>query len=201
MVRRFLLCALLSCGAGPAVVAADVATPPTDRPSLRGKAVQGLTRILVAERQVALATPAREPFASLPHEATTLLAFSVDRSILGSVRNGVGVDLDMGDRGGFHFNLYARRNPRGPGQRWNLTSSVGAREPRVWSLGGMLDVVRRDDGERRVVYVPQLLMDFGGTAVGPCTCQAALQYAYWRPAAGDVTRDESVPQLTVRLRF
>jgi hypothetical protein len=133
-----------------------------------------------------------------------LLAVSVDQRILGAIRDGVGVIFSMGELGGLHLNLYSRRNPKGPGQRWNLNPAgvgVAAALPQFWSLGGSLDLARSGDGGRQIVFVPQLLLNVDALTGSDNRFQIFMQYANWRPATGEPALDEKVPQITLRLRY
>lgn len=133
-----------------------------------------------------------------------LMSLTVDHRILGAIRDGVGVNFSMGDLGGLHLNLYSRRNPKGPGQRWNLNPAgpgAAAALPQLWSLGGTLDLVRDNNGSRQIALVPQLLLNFDALGGSPNGFQAFVQYANWRPAAGEARVDEKVPQIALRLRY
>lgn len=140
---------------------------------------------------------------AVTEDMARLLEVSVDHRVLGAIRDGVGVNFSLGELGGLHLNLYSRRNPKGPGQRWNLNpvAAAAATAPRLWSLGGALDLVRSGTGHRQVAFVPQLLLNLDALTDNPQRLQAFLTYARWRQAPGEMTIDEEVPQISVRLRY
>ena len=121
-----------------------------------------------------------------------------------SLMNGASVNYSMGTRGGLHLELYSRRNPEGPGQRWNLNPAepaAAALQPRFWSLGGSLDQVRTHNGGQQIVFVPQLVLDFAALSGSHRPFEAVLQYANWGPTPGALMLDQSLLQVAVRLQF
>lgn len=133
-----------------------------------------------------------------------LLTLTVDHRILGAWSDGAGVNFNMGTLGGLHFDLYSRRDPEGPGQRWDLTPAAPdamASVPRFWSLGGSLDQVRTRNGGRQIVFVPQLVLDFAALPGNHRPFEAVLQYANWSPTPGKLMLDQNLVQVAVRLQF
>lgn len=217
-VRRFLY-GLLLLAAAPGAMAADelaaygqyraAARPAASAPERAVVAtLQGLVMIH-AERAASPDAPIQDPHAyprvaldtitaRLP-EAVDAPLFRVAVSEGLSIRDGVGFDLAVPDVGNFHLNLYARRNARTNGERWQLT---GAGAPdRAWSLGGSLELVRTIDGARHVAFVPELLLDLSDAPAHYLPFQASLKLAHWRSLAEKQSLDERVPQLTFKWRL
>jgi hypothetical protein len=126
-----------------------------------------------------------------------------DARAQGSIRDGAGMDLNMGPQGGLHLNLYSHRAPKGPGRRWDMNpieASLAA-PGRFWSLGGTLQVARGRDGERQLALVPQLLLNFDVLGEGAYPLQASIEYAEARSTSGAQAAIGPVPQITLRLRY
>jgi len=128
-----------------------------------------------------------------------LVSFSGDRRSSGRVRDGLGMDYRLGERGGLQFNLYSRRHARGPGQSWNLNAEAPDATA-FWLLGGSLDLARDRHDRQQVVFVPRLLLDFDALTERDHRLQAFVQYAPW-PSSPGRTQDDNMTQVAFRLRF
>lgn len=173
--------------------------------------LQGLVMIH-AEQVVSPATPlyghtgyprmALDTVTARVHEGLEPPRFRVAGGDGRSVRDGVGFDLNVGDVGNFHLNLYARRNAKTGGRRYALNEDREAPDPGApWSLGGTLELVRTISGERYVTVVPELQLDLSGSETRYLPFQASLKHANWRSVADKASLDERVLQLTFKWRL
>lgn len=220
-VRRFLYGLLLAASAPGAMAADELAALGQYRVQPRPAAavaperaavlatLQGLIMIH-AETVAAAEAPLRSQLghprialdtvtARVQHSGDAPL-FRVSVSDLPSIRDGVGFDLAVPDLGNFHLNLYARRNARSEGRRWEVNAGEPESAP-AWSLGGTLELVRVVDGQRHVAFVPELLFDLSGQEGNYLPFQASLRMAHWRSLTEKQALDDQVPQLTFRWRL
>jgi len=114
-----------------------------------------------------------------------------------------GVDLRVPEIGYFYLNLYNGGSGPTWGKRWQIRPegfSLPQSADRVWSLGGSLVLDRGDaHGDRRLQFVPQLLLDLGQVVPVGERIQAVLGYHHWHGTAGAVTACAGpLPQLALR---
>lgn len=131
-----------------------------------------------------------------------LLSLTVSEN--GSVRDGVGFDLDVPAFGKFHLSLFARQNARTEGKRWSMDLADGTpagAETRIWSLGGSLEMVRIVDGGRHLTLVPELLLDLGDQRLRYVPFQASVKFANWHSVSEKYSLVDQVPQITFKWRL
>lgn len=142
-------------------------------------------------------------------EVHRLLSIAVFNDLL-SLRDGIGLDLALPDRGNLHLNVHSRKNAvHGGGKRWALgDDEMQRRNPaeQAWSLGGNVDLIKVRDlpnnrSAQRIDFAPQLMVDVGKFSSVAGQMSASLQYGYFRTSGNFAISDERVPQLTVKWKF
>jgi hypothetical protein len=117
------------------------------------------------------------------------------------LRHGVALDYALGEGGGLHLALFAKRDAR----RWELNAQPPAAafgQARLWSLGGAVEVVRLGVDRRRTLTVaPQLLVDLDRLTGAAGELDLTVQYSPWRTSEPQASRSQSVPQLSLKWRF
>jgi len=114
-----------------------------------------------------------------------------------------GVDLLVPEIGYFHLNLYNGGGGPAWSKRWQIMPegfSLPQSTDRVWSLGGSLALERSGaHGERRLQFVPQLLLDLGQVVPVGERIEAVLGYYHWHGATDATTAcAKPLPQLALR---
>lgn len=179
---------------GLGIVLREAATAPGSQGS-PGVTLSHLTRI-----------PGAEQWPGLGAKRLHVMVAADD---LRAIRYGVGFDLKVPAFGKFHLNLHSRDNAARPGKRWSLLLSDpqdSAAPDSYWSLGGSLKLTRpprsaeNPAAGRRLLFVPQFMLDVDGLTGLRADTDALIQYTHWRTGEGDVLADRAV-QLSVRLRF
>jgi len=125
-----------------------------------------------------------------------------------SLISGVDVDLDLVGFASFHVMLASDTQAAERGRRWVLASGGDSirRSAKSWSFTGSLDFVSmaplgaRTNGERKMVFVPELHFALDTMFGAPKSMSASLRYAHWTSGQRGAV-DKQVPQLMVRWSF
>ena len=115
-------------------------------------------------------------------------------------RNGVGFDFDVPNMGIFFLNLYAKKKSFSRGKRWTMPGQDGASHS-LWSAGATADLIRTEDGTRKVVLIPQFNVDLGRAIGAPGQMQACVQRAYWNSLDPLARGGSQMMQLSLKWRF
>ncbi len=150
-------------------------------------------------RRDALQRPATIP--RLEWSDGRLAEMPVARDALRRVKNGVGMDLRLFDSGGLHFNLYRRHRAKAEGVRLRLGDATALRQAQRWTIGGSMQQVRTDEGDRFIRFVPQLMINPDGPHGATRRWSFNLEYGYWFGGDKRAAVAERVLQASLSARF
>lgn len=130
-----------------------------------------------------------------------LARVSPNRDALRRIKHGVGVDWRLFESGGLHFNLYRRHRTKAEGVRMRLGDSATLRRTQWWTLGGSMQQVRTDEGDRFIRFVPQLMVNPDGPHGATRRWSFSLEYGYWFGGDKRAAVAERVLQASLSARF
>lgn len=117
------------------------------------------------------------------------------------IKNSLGMDYRLAEQGGLHFSVYQRRRPKDVGLRWQLNQDHAGHRVQRWSVGGKLDLIRTEEGERFVSFVPQLMVNPDGAHLRARRWRVRMEYGYWFGSQSRAAVAERVPQVNLKWRF
>lgn len=114
------------------------------------------------------------------------------------LRNGLGIDLPMGQRGNLHLTIHERANPEKIGLRFQLRERHFETRVATWSVGPVVKLIRSQQGDRVISLFPQLraTVPWNGRRI-----HAFVHYGYWSPDGRKTPIAERTIQAQVRLKF
>ncbi len=114
------------------------------------------------------------------------------------LRNGLGLDVPIGDRGNFHLTIHERANPEKVGLRLQLRERHFETRVATWSVGPVVKMIRADHGHRYISMFPQL------RATVPWAhrqIHASVNYGYWTTDGRRTPVPERTIQAHLTLKF
>lgn len=115
-----------------------------------------------------------------------------------ALKNGLGFDLPVGQRGNVHLTIHERANPEKVGLRFQLRERSFMTATTRWSVGPVVKLVRSFEGQKYISVYPQL------RATMPWrdkTIHAFVHYGFWSPDGRRTPVPKRAIQAQVSLRF
>jgi hypothetical protein len=141
---------------------------------------------------------------SLLGDEPQLLTAHFNMDAANMIRSGIDVDLNLA--GVATLRMKVAGDEGGSGRRFHMTAAKGdIRNPgRACSITGLVDVIAMSpDGDRKVVFIPQLNVALDTMLGAPGGMNAAVRYSFW--TSGSETDKgivgTRVPQLYVQWSF
>lgn len=114
------------------------------------------------------------------------------------LRNGLGFDVPIGQRGNVHLTIHERANPEKIGLRFQMRERHFETRVATWSVGPVVKLIRSQQGHRFISLIPQLRAT---VPWGDRQLHASMHYGFWSTDGRKTPVPERTIQAQISLKF